>query len=1061
MVVALHFFVRRKRELKPKKKKTPPTFPPAVMTSPSPSLPHSTALRRLKAAHDASRAADALKRGDRGKAAELYLSSAAATARSCSFSTSATATAAAASRARALSNASAALCAAGRFKEALKAAEEAIRLSSPEEEEEEEEAGGERRGDAASPSLALCLSPLQQQRQRRKGRLGWSKPHWRRGAALRGLGEHLAAAMAFVDAHRALESEAKGGRGERAGGGKGGDPFPPAAARRSECAAAVREGVFRGARRAADAASLLCDSVLAPAEEAGRLLPRSPLSGGGGRGGGGGEAAAASLRAAAAAVVAGRGGDSDAGRRDPEAQNAATSTAYLSSLARWLVLPPSLPQLLVERSGVFSAAGQWRAAVADARRALELSLVEESQPSSKKEKASRVAGQIEKEKEEREKKDPTRPQQLRPAPSDAAALALARALLARPGDEEGRGDCREAARALSEGLARIRRRAAPTAGAAASGAAAAAAASPTSEGEASRRRELSASALASPLVELLKKIQESGELPPGEVGEILSSPSSGSRPGGRPPPRRRRLRLGLEFSGSSASLDATGARSALLLRVSEALRVPRTAVALEKVSRSGAGGGAALSLSLSASVSKEEEGDSSSSPSSSLEASLRSSLAEICLCPTSIRVSLIEEEEEEEEAREKEGKMPEGGAEPEEGSSSSLSPSSALVPLSPPPPPPLDLSLPLLLRPPSKPPPRLTDARGRPLPPVPRHAFALSRVHYSSRDVSGRSADSWLDAPRLGLRWRQSAGEVSVVVASVAAAGLSAAEVEVVISPRRLLVASSKKKKEKKKKGGSGSGGGGERGDEEAEATAAKAKTNAKAKTGAETLEDIEVFLDLALERMVVPDESTWTLLAPGGVGEEGLLVTLAKANAELFAAAASPRSSSAAAAAAAPSPSLTWWPRLAERVDFPPPPRGSDLGGGGGGEGGEGGDDETAVAWDDYEKDYSDLPRFAAERINAAEAALRLQDPSGSAGGGAGGGSGGGDATFTGVVASGGLDRALRRSLTCADDSRRRHRAERLREMRREAISRGEAAGRAKKRGGEEEKGRLSAFDV
>ena len=217
------------------------------MTSPSPSLPHSTALRRLKAAHDASRAADALKRGDRGKAAELYLSSAAATAPSCSFSTSAaTATAAAASRARALSNASAALCAAGRFKEALEAAEEAIRLSSPEEEEEEEEeAGGERRGDAASPSLALCLSPPQQQRQRRKGRLGWSKPHWRRGAALRGLGEHLDAAMAFADAHRALESEAKGGGGSERLEGRAATrsrrrrPAAPSAPRRSARASSV------------------------------------------------------------------------------------------------------------------------------------------------------------------------------------------------------------------------------------------------------------------------------------------------------------------------------------------------------------------------------------------------------------------------------------------------------------------------------------------------------------------------------------------------------------------------------------------------------------------------------------------------------------------------------------------------------------------------------------------------------------------------------------------------------------------------------------------------------
>lgn len=266
---------------------------------------------------------------------------------------------------------------------------------------------------------------------------------------------------------------------------------------------------------------------------------------------------------------------------------------------------------------------------------------------------------------------------------------------------------------------------------------------------------------------------------------------------------------------------------------------------------------------------------------------------------------------------------------------------------------------------------------------------------------------SWTDAPRLGLRWRQSAAEVSVIVASVAAAGLSAAEVEVVISPRRLVVAS---------KGGARRRGEEEEdeasGDDDEEATKEGKKKKRKEKKGK------LVFLDLALERMVVPDESTWTLLSPGGLGEEGLLVTLAKANVELFAATAAASSSSSSA----PSPSLTWWPRLASRVDAPPPlGRRSDD---------EENGDETAVAWDDYEKDYSDLPAFAAERVSAAEAALRLQDSS--SGGGSGGSCVGGATAFSGVVSSAGLDRALRRSLACVDDSRRRHRAERLREMRR-----------------------------
>lgn len=352
------------------------------MTSPSPSLPQSTSLRRLKAAHDASRAAEALKRGDRGKAAELYLSAAAA-ASSCSSASGRGDTAAAAFKARALSNASAALCAAGRFRDALEAADEAIRISSPseehEEEQEEEEQENEPSSSPSPPSLSLplCLpppTPPMPPPRRKRQQLGWSKPRWRRGAALRGLGEHLGAALAFADAHRALEVEEKKRR--RGGGGGKAEGDEALSARLSECAAAVRESVFKGARCASDAAELLCNFVLAPAEIEGRLLPRSPLSAGD-------EEAAASLRAAAAAVVAGQS------ENEPrETQNAATAPSYLSSLSRWLVRAPSLTQLLVERSSVLCAATQWRAAAEDARRALELSLREEEEEEGEQEKNS-------------------------------------------------------------------------------------------------------------------------------------------------------------------------------------------------------------------------------------------------------------------------------------------------------------------------------------------------------------------------------------------------------------------------------------------------------------------------------------------------------------------------------------------------------------------------------------------------------------------------------------------------------------------------------------------------
>jgi len=752
------------------------------MTSPPFSSPHSTALRRLKAAHDASRAAEALKRGDKGRAAELYLSSAAASATAAkagsptSSSSSSSSGGDSSQRARTLSNASAALCVAGRFKEALEAADEAIKLSSSAAAEEEEDEEQENEASSSSSlSLTLCPSPPKQKPKWKRLLLGWSKPHWRRGAALRGLEEHLAAALAFADAHGALEAEA---RKEVEKSGKQRNE-----AKREECAVAVRQEVLKGGRCARDAAALLCDSVLARAEEEGRLLPRSPLSAAGGDGG------RKSLRAAAAAVVAAAGREEQLSPRVAADPNSPTSPCYLSSLSRWLVLPPSLPQLLVERSNVFAAAGQWRAAAQDARNALELSLKEEEEEEEKKKSLISIASPYRVDSNEKKEKKTFFQKSLQPAPCDAAALAMARALVARPGEEHR--DCREAAKVLAEGISRIRRRISFDLGSSVVSSAqeeSARALSPRPP-----PRERAAAALAAPLVELLKRIQESEELLPGEVGEILSLSEEqeeeksrvggGEELGARRRLRRRRLRLDLEFSGygsSSPSLDA-GSRSALLLRVSKICSVARTAAALERVSRGGGGGDGSLSLSVS--VAGVEAGDSSS-----LESRLRSSLAEVDLFPTSVRASFVEDEDEtkeegEEEEEEEAKKPPSSSALVPSPSSSSSSSSLALALVLPPPPPP---------------PPRLTDSKGRPFPPLPRHAFALSRIHYSAKDQSNRSADSWLDAPGVGVRWRQSAGEVSVIVSSVAVAGLSAAQVEVGISPRRLTVKEKKKKKEER-----------------------------------------------------------------------------------------------------------------------------------------------------------------------------------------------------------------------------------------------------------------------
>jgi hypothetical protein len=209
---------------------------------------------------------------------------------------------------------------AGRFKEALEAADEAIKLSSSAAAEEEEDEEQENEASSSSSlSLALCPSPPKQKPKRKRLLLGWSKPHWRRGAALRGLGEHLAAALAFADAHGALEAEA---RKEVEKSGKQRNE-----AKREECAVAVRQEVLKGGRCARDAAALLCDSVLARAEEEGRLLPRSPLSAAGGDGG------RKSLRAAAAAVVAAAGREEQLSPRVAADPNSPTSPCYLSSLS--------------------------------------------------------------------------------------------------------------------------------------------------------------------------------------------------------------------------------------------------------------------------------------------------------------------------------------------------------------------------------------------------------------------------------------------------------------------------------------------------------------------------------------------------------------------------------------------------------------------------------------------------------------------------------------------------------------------------------------------------------
>lgn len=78
---------------------------------------------------------------------------------------------------------------------------------------------------------------------------------------------------------------------------------------------------------------------------------------------------------------------------------------------------------------------------------------------------------------------------------------------------------------------------------------------------------------------------------------------------------------------------------------------------------------------------------------------------------------------------------------------------------------------------------------------------------------------------------------------------------------------------------------------------------------------DGAVFLDGELERGIVPSESVWAL--SGGDGEDGFVFYLKKMNLELLAQKGGHEE--------------MWWPRLFKH--------------------------HAEIAWDDYEKDYSDLP--------------------------------------------------------------------------------------------------------
>jgi hypothetical protein len=125
------------------------------------------------------------------------------------------------------------------------------------------------------------------------------------------------------------------------------------------------------------------------------------------------------------------------------------------------------------------------------------------------------------------------------------------------------------------------------------------------------------------------------------------------------------------------------------------------------------------------------------------------------------------------------------------------------------------------------------------------------------------------------------------------------------------------------------------------------------------------VYLAGELERGIVPDESVWA--HGGGAGDDGFVFFLRKMNLELLAGEGGHEA--------------TWWPRLFVH--------------------------HTPIAWDDYEKDYSDLPAHVMEQH-------RLQEHK---------------SQVTRAVES--ADKSQREAAQERDDARRRRRQERLHVLR------------------------------
>jgi tetratricopeptide (TPR) repeat protein len=173
-------------------------------------------------------------------------------------------------------------------------------------------------------------------------------------------------------------------------------------------------------------------------------------------------------------------------------------------------------------------------------------------------------------------------------------------------------------------------------------------------------------------------------------------------------------------------------------------------------------------------------------------------------------------------------------------------------------------------------------------------------------DASEKPEEVWVELADGSCRWRQTAGEIRIIALKVPS-DLPPRQLKVDISPYHLKIYRFVKKHT---------------------TTTTKDKENNNVEPEQEQQqEEEEIYLQGRLHRGIVPEDCFWTHC--GGEGDDGCCITLCKMNLEVL--------------QKHWAHSESWWVRLFE--------------------------DHQNIAWDDYEKDYSDLPEEVLEKHRTAEA--------------------------------------------------------------------------------------------